>query len=219
MELNNSLNNIMKNLHNVAIHEAGHAVADCVLGHGLTPQGIELSRFTRIELSRFDDERFEGVVYANDSSPRDCIVATFAGPIAAYRATREMRNIETDVGNIALCCRELLGHKNTFVENECNYENFGDFFALVYTLAEHTDRVRALQDIEEYEETIEQVDGVRPLVDRTIFDLLWPLAQRGHEIINCNWPKVEAIAAELYKTKKLSGDEVQSIMTSSAAAK
>ena len=66
MELNNSLNNIMKNLHNVAIHEAGHAVADCVLGHGLTPQGIELSRFTRIELSRFDDERFEGVVYAND---------------------------------------------------------------------------------------------------------------------------------------------------------
>jgi hypothetical protein len=153
-----------------------------------------------------------------------------------------MRNIETDVGNIALCCRELLGHKNTFVENECNYENFGDFFALVYTLAEHlenecnyenfgdffalvfslsehTDRVRALQDIEEYELTIELVDGVRPLVDRTIFDLLWPLAQRGHEIINCNWPKVEAIAAELYKTKKLSGDEVQSIMTSSAAAK
>ena len=36
MELNNSLNNIMKNLHNVAIHEAGHAVADCVLGHGLS---------------------------------------------------------------------------------------------------------------------------------------------------------------------------------------
>jgi hypothetical protein len=69
------------------------------------------------------------VVYANDSNPRDCIVATFAGPIAEYRATREMRNIETDVGNIALCCRELLGHKNTFVENECNYENFGDFFA------------------------------------------------------------------------------------------
>jgi hypothetical protein len=91
--------------------------------------------------------------------------------------------------------------------------------ALTSLRAEHTDRVRALQDIEEYEETIEQVDGVRPLVDRTIFDLLWPLAQRGHEIINCNWPKVEAIATELYKTKKLSGDEVQSIMTSSAAAK
>jgi hypothetical protein len=208
MELNNSLNNIMKNLHNVAIHEAGHAVADCVLGHGLTPQGIELSRF--------DDERFEGVVYANDSNPRDCIAATFAGPIAEYRATREMRNIETDVLNIARCCRELLGLKNTFVENECNYENVGDFFALVFSLTEHTDRVRALQDIEEYEETIEQVDGVRPLVDRTIVDLLWPLAQRGHEIINCNWPKVEAIATELYKTKKLSGDEVQSIMTSSA---
>ena len=67
------------------------------------------------------------MVYANDSNPRDCIVATFAGPIAAYRATREMRNIETDVRNIALCCRELLGHKNTFVENECNYENVGDF--------------------------------------------------------------------------------------------
>jgi hypothetical protein len=60
MELNNSLNNIMKNLHNVAIHEAGHAVADCVLGHGLTPQGIELSRF--------DDERFEGVVYATPTT-------------------------------------------------------------------------------------------------------------------------------------------------------
>jgi len=222
MELNNSLNNIMKNLHNVAIHEAGHAVADCVLGHGLTPQGIELSRF---DAERFgmvyanDSNPFEGIVYANDSNPRDCIVATFAGPIAEYRATREMRNIETDVRNIALCCRELLGHKNTFVENECNYENFGDFFALVYTLAEHTDRVRALQDIEEYELTIELVDGVRPLVDRTIFDLLWPLAQRGHEIINCNWPKVEAIATELYKTKKLSGDEVQSIMTSSAAGR
>ena len=157
MELNNSLNNIMKNLHNVAIHEAGHAVADCVLGHGLTPQGIELSRF--------DDERFEGMVYANDSNPRDCIVAIFAGPIAEYRATREMRNIETDVRDIALCCRELLGHKNTFVENECNYENFGDFFALVYCLTEHTDRVRALQDIEEYEQIIEQLDGIRPLVD------------------------------------------------------
>jgi hypothetical protein len=30
---------------------------------------------------------------------------------------------------------------------------------------------------------------------------------------------VEAIATELYKTKKLSGDEVQSIMTSSAAGR
>jgi hypothetical protein len=103
------------------------------------------------------------------------------------------------------------------LENECNYENVGDFFALVFSLTAHTDRVRALQDIEEYERIIEQLDGVRPLVDRTIVDLLWPLAQRGHEIINCNWPKVEAIATELYKTKKLSGDEVQSIMTSPSA--
>jgi hypothetical protein len=91
------------------------------------------------------------------------------------------------------------------LENECNYENVGDFFALVFSLTAHTDRVRALQDIEEYERIIEQLDGVRPLVDRTIVDLLWPLAQRGHEIINCNWPKVEAIATELCKTKKLSG--------------
>jgi hypothetical protein len=87
MEMNNRLNNIMNNLHNVAIHEAGHAVADCVLGHGLTPQGIELSRFTRIELSRFDDERFEGVVYANDSNPRD-----FGAKSVAYGASRPAHN-------------------------------------------------------------------------------------------------------------------------------
>ena len=81
------------------------------------PVGLEVHHRPRIFLA----EGFEGILYANNSNPRDCIVATFAGPIAEYRATREMRNIETDVRNIALCCRELLGHKNTFVENECNY--------------------------------------------------------------------------------------------------
>jgi hypothetical protein len=118
---NNSLNNIMNNLHNVAIHEAGHAVADCVLGHGLTPQGIELSRF--------DDERFEGMVYANDSNPRDCIVATFAGPIAEYRATRA-------------CCRSNTGNNfsqisqaQTFRGGRCDIDGQGIYNAVFETRA------------------------------------------------------------------------------------
>jgi ATP-dependent Zn protease len=45
------------------------------------------------------------------------------------------------------------------------------------------------------------------------FHRLWPFAQRAQTIVNGNWSAVEEISKELIKNGRISGDDVEQIMS------
>jgi hypothetical protein len=193
----------------LAIHESGHAVTTCELGFGLKKRGIEIMGREGMTYSRSPGLRSRNP----ELRQRFCegnIVVGLAGPVAEYRVNENLVHIDGDVENIAVTMRELLPRKNHFVQNACGYgESWGDFWALIYTLATCPDEKKALAELDEF-------PGLAA-IDMSIFRILWPLAQKTHAIIDRNWSKVEEISTELIKNGRLSGHECEGLWARNAA--
>jgi hypothetical protein len=137
---------------------------------------------------------------------RENIVVAFAGPAAECRVNEGLVHIDDDVQNIALSLREWLPRKNHFVEDACGYgKSWGEFWAIIYTLATSNERQRALAEFDEF-------PGLAG-IDMAVFETLWPLAQRARAIIDLHWSTVEEISNELVRAGRLSGDEIEEIIS------
>ena len=139
------------------------------------------------------------------------IVVGLAGPVAEYRVNENLVHIDRDVDNIAVTMRELLPRKNHFVQNACaNGKSWGDFWAIIHTLATRTEEQKELAELDEF-------PGFAA-IDLSIFQMLWPFAQQTHAIIDRNWSKAEEISNELIGNGRLSGEECEAIFRSERVA-
>src|SRR5439155_11324972 len=90
--------------------------------------------------------------------------------------------------------------KQDYIFLNCNDE-WADFWALIYILTTITNREKAMTDLE-----------ISANIDVSIFNALWPFAQRAHAILDACWPSVEEISEGLLKTGSISGPEIESIV-------
>ena len=188
-----------------SLHEAGHAVAACSVGFGLQRRGIVLRGREGMTYTRGPGLRSRNPEM-RQRFHRENIVVAFAGPAAEYRVNRGLVHIDDDVQNIALSLRELLPRKNHFIENACGYGKYwGEFWAIIYTLATSNERQRALAELDEF-------PGLAA-IDMAVFETLWPLAQRARAIIDLHWSTVEEISNELIRTGRPRGDEIEEIIS------
>lgn len=194
----------------IAIHESGHAVAACELGFGLKRRGVELIGQEGISYPRSPGLR-SGIPEVRQRSREGSIVVLLAGPVAECRVTEDLLGLYGDVEDIAAHIRELLPHKNHFVRNASDLGTpWGAFWAMIYTLATCTEEKKAIAELDRF-------PGLAR-IEMPAFRLLWPLAQQTHAIIDRNWSKVEEVSNELIKHGRLSGDEVEQIMSHHSAS-
>ena len=189
-----------------AVHEAGHAVAACSVGFGMKKRGIVLEELKGTAYIRGPGRRSRNAKLREIYHQRNAVVS-LAGPAAEYRVNEGLTHSDADVQTIACALRELLPCKQDYIERvlNCNDE-WGDFWALVYILATITDRERAMTDLEM------SAKEMSANIDVSIFNALWPFAQRAHAILDACWPSVEEISEGLLKTGSISGPEIESIV-------
>jgi hypothetical protein len=188
----------------VAIHESGHSVAASEMGLGLRPRGIEVSGQEGMTYARgtgFRSRRPD----VRQRAYRAGIVVDFAGPIAHWRVSEDLVHIDDDVQNIAFSLRELLGCKKLFVEKACRYEDEGEFWAMIYTLATCGEENEALAELD--------VFPGREKIDMSILRMLWPLAQRARSIVQAHRSTIEEIADELVRKERMNGGEIEEIIS------
>lgn len=179
-----------------ATHEAGHAVAACAMGGGMQSRGIILlgPRQGRTYI------RFPKIHHGAE------IVVGFAGPVAGFRVNDGFAHIGGDVEQIVLSLRELLPRKSALLAG-CDYEKYwNEFWALVQVLAITPQREKALA-------ALDVLKG-RAAIDIKIIQMLVRFAKQAHEIIDRHWCVVKEIANQLVKNGRLSGDEVEEIVSS-----
>ena len=190
-----------------AIHEVGHAVAAYDLGFGMRKRGIILHENPFLK-GRFDGTAFTHVPRIRSQNPpkyclRADIVISFAGGIAHRWADYLFWNkIEQDIWTIKYDLGKLVPNLKSRVDNY-DAEEGSELWALVCALVTSRKREKALQDLDEYYENM-QSDGTPVVkIDPAIFDILWPLAQQAHAIINSHWLSVKRLACDLLKNHSL----------------
>jgi hypothetical protein len=188
----------------VAVHESGHAVTTCSLGLGLHKRGIVLRGREGTTYGR-GTELHSRNPQVRKRSYRALITIDFAGPIAEYRVDN-WAHIDDDLQNIALRLRKLLPRKNDFVENAWNIgDSWGNFWAMICCMVTHNEKDRALAALDE--------SVGLSTIDMSIFELLWPLAQQAQSIVQAHWSTIEEIADELVRKGRLSGREIEGIIS------
>jgi hypothetical protein len=128
-------------------------------------------------------------------------VIAFAGPVAEYRVNEGLINIDANVERILWALKELIPSKTEIIVKALNHgELWGEFWALVYTLATCIDWSKASADLSEFPELAN--------IDTSIFETVWPFAQQAHAVIDFHWPTVERMASRLIELKSIAGEEI-----------
>jgi hypothetical protein len=187
-----------------AVHESGHAVAASEMEFGLRPRGIELSGQEGMTYTRGTGFRSRNPD-VRQHAHRAAIVVDFAGPIAHWRVSENLLHIDDDVQNIAFSLRELIDGKNRFVGKARSYQDEGEFWAMIYTLATCSEQKNALAELDVF-------PGLAK-IDMSTFRMLWPLARRARAIVQDHWSTIEEIADQLVKKRKMSGREIEAIIS------
>lgn len=192
----------------LAIHESAHAVAARSLGLGV--RRIVMRGLKGMMYGRDDDRPPRNNLEMWRRFHEDTIVVAFAGPVAEYRVGKYFYFTDSDAEKIASCLREVLPH-NHFVENAENGlgESWPEFYAILHTLATCSEQKRALTELDEFLDEFPELARI----DMQVFHRLWPFAQQAQTIVNGNWSAVEEISKELIKNGRISGDNVEQIVS------
>jgi hypothetical protein len=174
----------------VVIHEAGHALAAYAVGFGVRKRGVVLHGVEGITYSRAPGLRSRDPK-KHEFYNRGNVVAAFAGPVAEYRVNQGLVHIDDDVQSIAWSVRELFPSKKQFlpkfIGGASNHdEKWGEFWALIYVLATCTERDTVLQELDDF-------PGLAK-INAAIFEMLWPLAQEAHAVIDSRWSCVKKLS-------------------------
>lgn len=188
-----------------AVHEAGHAVAACEMGFGMTRRGIVLAGREGITYTRGPGIRSQNPSIRKRYNRRR-IITTVAGPVAEYRVNEGLVHIDRDVEDIALGLRELVPSKKLYLDKVIENKEGGEFWALIWILAARPGRKHALAELDEL-----PMLGIPP-IDMSFFEVLWPFAQRARAIIDLHWPAIERISRHLLKVGSIRGDEIEALV-------
>jgi hypothetical protein len=192
-----------KERYHCAVHEAGHAVAACAIGFGMTRRGVVLSGREGAAYTRLPG-RCSHKPKIRERYNRRRLVTTFAGSVAEYRVNEGLTHIDHDVEDIALALGELLPNKKRYFEAVIRKDESGDFWGLIWILATHVRRERALEELDKF-------PGLAK-VDVSLFEMLWPFAQQARAIIDLQWHSVEQMSRHLLKVGSISGDEIEALV-------
>ena len=202
---------IQRQNYQIAIREAGHAVAACALGLGLKKRGIVLSECDPVGTA--PKVFFDGFTDTSDYDRRNPnlakqiafhrrnIVAFLAGPAAERIVNSEILEIDWAVDNITKSLSTLMPDQQSLLLDATD-EDQAEFWWLVHTLATCTDQGKAIQQLIEFETKFAQC----------IFDFLWPLAQNCHNLISTHWGSIQRVAYALMKTGKLTRDQLEALL-------
>jgi hypothetical protein len=193
----------------VAVHEAGHAIAACAVGFGMKKTGIILDGACGFAYTRRPGSRSQNPKNREFFNRADIVVA-LSGPIAEYKVNRNLVHIDNDVMATASCLRELLPGRRNFLPKNYGDHRWGDFWALIYVLATWTinKRETVLQELDEF-------PGLAK-INMTVFEMLWPLAQEAHAVIDSRWSCVKKLSHRLLKVGSIGGDEIKAIIRDSS---
>jgi hypothetical protein len=195
-----------------ALHQAGHCIAAYDVGVGMMQRGIILR-------DNAYDACVNGVAYTKKVGLRckgsqrrefflkQWIVTCFAGPIAEKLPPRN-----DDVEKIEWAVKELVPSYPMAEAEAGYYPYWNGLYAIAFTLVSSTTRAGALESLHNYCRSEIAAGQQKPVIDQSIFDLLWPLARRAHGIIDLRWSSVEMLATDLYKNWRLDRDQIELLL-------